>query len=590
LLTGGLLLGLTILGNDLHGRYLVMVVPLLLIPLGAGIARLPMRILRYSVSAIFVTGLLAMIALAQNPAYQHDDVRGMVQHYADQLTAEDSVLAWSYADRYDLWYYWDRLGVQAQRITLPEGADLDAILPLLPKSGDVALNVWYMQRADFRGMMGCLLGNGTVNLPLEHIVYGMSNLLYQSPVLDLPPLSVFDGLVLGNNVPIAAINSVGDIPDSTADRALCLPIQMTLNQAVEDDLKAAVIVRNSFGWEITRADAPFATANQRTTSQLQAGESVMAYPLLRLPYGAPPGDYQIMLRVYDEQGTPSGYDLITSSSRFPAKDLPLATWQVLPGADWVVVSRENGLPVQANISISDQLVLLAHNGSPDEAIIVNNGESIPLTLLWQGDDALPDLTLAGAGWEVIIPAEAQARSSITLEWRIVQIPLDISAGEAVLRLPDKSVVSRYAVEVLPALFDEPEVDIPVGIEIPDVGVLVGYTAAGASFTRDQPLPVTLVWQANATPDVSYMIFVQLLNEQGALIAQSDSIPAQNTQPTTGWRAGEYIVDRHELKFNERAAPGPATMIVGVYDAITGTRVPITPDEDFIRLPGSVDIR
>jgi uncharacterized membrane protein len=590
LLIGGLILGLTFLGNELHGRYLVMVAPLVLIPLGAGIARLSARILRYSISAVFVAGLLAMIALAQNPAYQHDDARGMVQYYADDLTAADSVLAWSYADRYDLWYYWDRLGVQARRITLPEGADLDAILPLLPESGDVALNIWYAQRADFRGMMGCLLGNGTVNLPLEYTVYGMSNLLYQSPTLNLPTLNDFEGTIFANNVPAATIDAAGDFPEATADRALCLPIQMTLNQAVDGDLKATVIARNSFGWEIARADAPFATANQRTTSQLQAGESVMAYPLLRLPFGAPAGDYQLILRVYDERWAASGYDLTSPSSRFPTKDLMLATWQVSLGADWAAVNRENGLPVQANIAVTDHLTLVAHDGLQSDPKTVTNGESIPLTLLWQGRDPLPDLTLAGEGWEVAIPAENQSQGSIALDWRMVQIPLDAPAGTAELRLPDGTIVSRYVVEVLPALFDEPESDVAVGVEIPGVGVLVGYTAAGDSFARDQPLPVTLIWQANATPDVSYVVFVQLLNAQGVLIAQSDSIPAQTSRPTTGWRAGEYIIDLHELKFNENAAPGMATLIVGMYDALTGTRVPISSNEDFIRLPGIMTVR
>lgn len=590
LLIGGLVAGLTILGNELHGRYLVMLTPLLVIPLGAGIARLQARIFRYVISAFFVVGLLGMIALAQNPAYQHDDARGMVQYYADHLTAADSVLAWSYADRYDLWYYWGRLGVQARRVTLPEGADFDAILPLLPSSGDVALNVWYTQRADFRGMMGCLLGNGTVNLPLEHHVYGMSSLLYQSPGLNIPVLDGFEGTVLVNNVPAATINAVGEFPESTADQALCLPIQMMLGQTVEGDWKAAVIVRNSFGWEIARADAPFATANQRTTSQLQAGEIVTAYPLLRLPYGTPAGDYQVVLRVYEEQGAVSGYDTLSPSGRFPAKDLAIATWHVSPGAEWTLVNRENDLPVQANIMLNPNLTLIAHNAVQDMSKTVNNGASIPLSLLWRGNDLLPDLILTGADWKVVIPAGNQSGDSITLDWRVIQIPLDAPAGVAELRLPDGSVIGRYSVEVLPALFDEPVSDVPVGVEIPGIGTLVGYTSLGDSSPRDKALPVTLVWRAEASTDTSYVVFVQLLDSQGVLIAQSDAVPAQDSRPTTGWRAGEYIIDMHELRFNENAAPGLGMLIVGMYDPLTGKRVPVTPDEDFIRLPGKINVR
>ncbi len=176
------------LGNDLHGRYLVMIVPLLLALLGVGLARLPLRWWRIAALTPFLLLFLFDLIVAQNPDYQHDDARGMVQYYADHLTAADTVIDWSYADRYDLAYYWDRLGVTAQRITLPEGSDLAAVLPLLPTSGDVSLNVWYTQRADYRGMMGCLLGNGTVDQPDSFTTYGMTTLTYHHPALDLPQL------------------------------------------------------------------------------------------------------------------------------------------------------------------------------------------------------------------------------------------------------------------------------------------------------------------------------------------------------------------------------------------------------------------
>src|SRR5690606_9976171 len=112
LLIGGLLTGLSLIGNEMHGRYLVMVVPLLLVVLGAGLARLSWPVLSYIADGGFVALLLVNVRLAQNRLYQHDEVRSMVRYYADTLTADDTVLAWSYADRYDLAYYWERLGVE----------------------------------------------------------------------------------------------------------------------------------------------------------------------------------------------------------------------------------------------------------------------------------------------------------------------------------------------------------------------------------------------------------------------------------------------------------------------------------------------
>jgi 4-amino-4-deoxy-L-arabinose transferase-like glycosyltransferase len=591
LLMGGVLLGLIVLGNELHGRYLVIVAPLVLIPLGAGIARLPYFALRALVAAIFVVALGVSMLLAQDPQYQHDDARGMVRYYAENLTSNDSVLAWSYADRYELAYYWDRLGVQAQRITLPEGGDLDAVLPLLPESGDVALNVWFTQRADYRGMMPCLLGNGTINEPEAYTVYAMRNLLYHSPMLNLPDLQPFEGSVFDSGQPIASLNRIGGFSQSTADRALCLPVEITLTQDIDVDLKAAIIVRNRFGWEIARADAPFATANQRTTRQLQPGERAMAYPLLRLPVGTPIGDYDVRLRIYDEVNAPSGFDLTSPESPIASKDLQLGVWSLQQGAQWLKVNRESHLSIRQEIPAGQAMNLIGFIGGTRIPPTVYNGEIIPLTLLWRGDAALPYLLLTDTNdrWEVEIPALEQPNDDLTLDWRTVQVPLDAVPGTAELRLLDGTVIANYQVDALSFLAEEPVYDTAVNIEIPNVGTLIGYSFEVADHT--QPFPVTLVWRVGEiAPQSAYTVFVQLLDAQGQLIAQSDSVPSQGTRPTNGWRPGEYIIDAHTLTFNDRAEVGTARLIVGLYDTLTGVRVPITPGQDYMVLSEAVEVK
>lgn len=588
LLVAGLVAGLSILGNELHGRYLVMIAPLLLVPLGAGMARLPSAGLRGLIAFGFGGLLLANIYYAQQPQYQHDDARGMVAYYAETLTADDTVLAWSYADRYDLWYYWDRLGVQARRVTLPEGADLEAVAPLLPQSGDVALNVWYTQRADYRGMMNCLLSAGTTGLPVEHEVYGMSSLLYESPLLRLPALQLLDGQVLHDGVEVAALVSAGALPQTQAHQAVCLPITLTLRQPVTDDLKAAVVVYNALGWELARADAIFATANQRTTSVLNIDETASAYALLRLPYGAPPGEYAVALRVYDEQGRVEGYDLRGVNDAI-SRELPLATWTATP-ADWTDVPRDTALPHEVNFAVNDRLTLLAHD--LPQAQRFNTGEKVRLSLLWAGQDALPELTLSTAdnAWQITIPADGQQVESVLLDWRELQIPLDAPAGLAEVRLPDGTALALGEIVSLPMLLEAPYYDMRVNVEISGIGALTGFSTAASPIDRTQPLEVTLIWRAGDMPiDVSYTVFVQLLNAEGGLIAQSDALPAQGSRPTTGWRAGEYIADMHTLMFNSAAAPGEAYLIVGLYDQRTNQRVQIG-EADFIRLPGIIEVR
>ncbi len=582
LLVGGLIVGLSILGNELHGRYLVMVAPLLLVPLAAGIARLP-KISGYLTAGVFVVGLIANIYLAQNPQYQHDDTRAMVQYYADTLAADDTVLAWSYAERYDLRYYWDRLRVTAPLVTLPEGADRDTITPLLPESGQVALNVWYTQRADFRGMMNCLLSSGTRQLPQEHQVYGMSNLTYEASALNSPQMQASAIAIVENGREIALIDQTGQPAVSSPDQALCLPISLTMQQTLAVDLKASVSVRNVLGWEVARTDAIFATANQRTTSALDVGESATAYILLRLPYGAPPENYDLSLTIYDEESSGlAGYDLRRDSE--VSRTINLGAWPADETPQWDSVHRPSDLPFQVDYALSPQLRLVAHNVQPNTTI--RTGDTLRLALLWEGTGPLPDLELAGVDWTLTIPPG----NNVQLDWREVHILLDTPAGNARLQLPDGFVLGQYEIEALPVLLEEPDFDTPVDESIPGITRLSGYSVDTEPVDHNLPLDVTLIWQAESSEiGVDYVVFVQLLDADGQLIAQSDSMPAQGQRPTTGWREGEYILDTHQLTFNAQAASGKATLIIGLYDPLTGARVPVD-SVDYLDLPGEIEVQ
>lgn len=583
-LTAGLWLALSLLGNEVHGRYLVMIAPLLLVAIGGGLARLPVY-LSAAAALVFVVIFAAAFHFATtNAAYQHDDARGMAQYYADHLTTDDSVLMWSYADRYELAYYWDRLGVQAQRITLPEGADLDAVLPLLPTSGDVALNIWYTQRADYRGMMGCLLGDGTVNEPERFDAYGMTNLLFRAPALEPPILMPYSA-----STSMAQITAVGEIRAAAADRAICLPIQIALTQATSVDLKAAVILQNRFGQTIAQTDAIFADRVQRLSSQLPAGSMLTAYALLRLPYGAPAGDYMVSLRVYDEVVQPSGYSLTLADGQTRG-DMVLP-FQRTTGSAWAAVNRSTDLPVQVDLPVADSgLRLVAHNLQGGTH---RNGDRLNLALLWSGAGELPALQLAAEDgtWEVGISApDYPNRDSITLDWRQIQIPLDAPSGVAQVTLPDGTVIGSITVESIPALFDEPTFSRAVNTSIPNIGTLVGYTLSGDMGDRSQPFTLDLIWQAEQSTATSYTVFAQLVAADGRVLAQSDSLPAEGSRPTTGWRTGEYIVDRHTVMFHADATSTAASLIVGMYDAATGQRVPISPTSDVLTLATDLEVR
>ncbi len=581
---GGIFTGLAVLGNEFHGRYLVIAAPFVAILVGMALTHVPIKPLRWTLGAWLVVIFGANFIYNLEPPYRHDDARALVQHYADTLDAGDSVIAWSYADRYELSYYWNRLHPAAQRIILAEGAGLSDVLPLLPVSGDVALNVWYTQRADYRGMMDCLLAHGTSQYPEVVDVYGMSSRLYREPSLQPPQLSLTSIDVMQGLEPFAHIDQVGELTPQPANQVLCVPINLTLSRQTDADLKAALIVHNALGWEIARADAPFATADQRATSAALPEDVFTAFAALRLPAGTPSGEYQVTLRVYDELSRPSGYPLLQDGVPVLGRDAVLGIWMVTQG-DWDDYAPD--LPVIPEHQIGD-LTLVAHDASPQT---LRNGDALRLTLLWNGAGDLPHLTLQdeSGSWQIAIPSEVMA-SGLTRDWRETVIPANAESGETLLLLPDRTELARYTIEAVPAEYAIPEMDIDFETRIGEVGSLIGVNLPDR-WSLASPPQVELIWQGgDSASATAYTVFVQLLDADSRVIAQSDNQPASGVRPTTGWRQDEIIRDLHTLQYNELAAEGTGRLITGLYDPSTGERVRLPDGSDFMTIASEVIIQ
>ena len=78
------------------------------------------------------------------------------------------------------------------------------------------------------------------------------------------------------------------------------------------------------------------------------------------------------------------------------------------------------------------------------------------------------------------------------------------------------------------------------------------------------LPLELRWQVSEEIQTRYRIFVQLLYPEGQLAVTQDSEPGGNLQPTTNWRLGATIGDRHALPLPPDLPPGEYRLIIGVY--------------------------
>ncbi len=132
---------------------------------------------------------------------------------------------------------------------------------------------------------------------------------------------------------------------------------------------------------------------------------------------------------------------------------------------------------------------------------------------------------------------------------------------------------RFVVYATPWLVDHErvqKVDAHFGSRIS----LASYALVTPKVTSGDVIQLILNWQAKSKVDKRYKVSVQVLDQREQIIAQSDSEPVGNLRPTTTWKPGESIEDRYGILLPFGTPPGRYRMIVSMYDAQTGQRLPV----------------
>jgi len=130
---------------------------------------------------------------------------------------------------------------------------------------------------------------------------------------------------------------------------------------------------------------------------------------------------------------------------------------------------------------------------------------------------------------------------------------------------------------------------PVNATMGDVALLLGYDAAP---TRGaDALDVTLYWFALRDVAANYKTFVHLLGPDGGVIAQHDGDPGGGFTPTSRWRSGELIADRHRVPTPAGLPAGEYGLKAGMYQPEPLRNLPVEPatadgrvDLGTVRLP------
>ena len=533
---------------DFHPRYYIAAVPGTMLLAAAGAAALrPYRLGALVLAAFTLGGAGVSIAslhqITTTRGYQHDDFAGLAAYYAT-LPAE-AVILLPFDDEPALQvYYADRYDIHAEFVNVPLYSDeAEALATINQIAADgprhVELLTWFQLPADTRGMYPCLLTAAHVGEALDepHFYFGLATQSFQVGPLDWIPLDAGPRYREVNLTGAAYVESAA---------GLCLRTGWRLAQPTGEDWQLAAALLDPLGGELARDNSPITRPDNVGTRRWKHGDEGQAYMLLNLPAGAPRRDYTLTWNVFG-MTQPSGIDVLDAAGNPAGRTYRLA--------DAVVAE---GPPFDAPPLVPELIASNADAGS------IPAGLPLDLTLALPAFDTPLPVSLRGEGWELereLVPAVDGASR---LAWLRFVVPPE-GAGAAVLQIEGETL-ARFDVIAVPRTFDEPPFAEAVGAEFPGVGVLVGASVESGRVTPEAPAQVSLVWRAESTPAVDYTVFVQLIGEDGRVIAQSDSVPADGLRPTSGWADGEYIIDGHTLGFNVDDFSGAATLIAGLYNA------------------------
>lgn len=175
-------------------------------------------------------------------------------------------------------------------------------------------------------------------------------------------------------------------------------------------------------------------------------------------------------------------------------------------------------------------------------------------------------------------APAVVRWSLRLPW-LPDYLAWVEANYLAKRVWDDDHIIHF-VPRLPADYPLPNkqnVDLDGGIR------LRGYKVDLSQIENDATLNLTVYWQTAQPLTENYTIFTQLLDAQGQLVTSWDSQPVRGHFPTTAWPIHELISDMIQLPLPDELPANDYTLITGMYQLDSLTRLRQPDGSDYITL-------
>jgi hypothetical protein len=338
---------------------------------------------------------------------------------------------------------------------------------------------------------------------------------------------------------------------------------------------------------------------------------------LLIPAGTPPGRYHVEVVLRPEGGRRSLH-AVSADGQTLGESARLFDVTVGP-ADRTVGPEHLPIATRRPVDMQGGLRLLGY--SMDEAP-ATPGDERKINLFWQATDAPAAEYTAfvqlldrpggvAAGWEAPpgagYPTQVWAPGTLIRTQASIRVPANLADGSyrliaGLFRADDKSRLltvggdDAFALDQLKVRGRLHEMNPPnparaENVELDNLARLVGYDLASVDGVKPgENLPLTLYWQALGASERPDTVFVHLLDDRGDIFGYGDSEPAAGALPTTGWLAGEYVKDPHEVAIRADAPAGTYRLAIGVYDPATGERLKRPDGADYIVLDPPIIVR
>lgn len=235
-----------------------------------------------------------------------------------------------------------------------------------------------------------------------------------------------------------------------------------------------------------------------------------------------------------------GYDLDTDSVRPGGQVAVTLYWQALA-------------PMSENYAVFVHLVNPAGALSAQRDTFPGLG-NFP-TSQWKPGDTFADTYQVDIGETAYAPDEAHVRVGL-----YVPNGPRLSAFDAEGQLLGDGV-TLSAVQIVPRTGNLPN---PVRINFGDKMALLGYDVDLRVIRPAGTFSVTLYWQALATMQVDYRVFMHVTSTGGDIVAMNDGLPYTSPKRTRFWSPGQVFQEVRLLTVAADALPGLYDLDMGVY--------------------------